>query len=136
MVRSTGASRAVKLGTMKATLSICHLTCLSLLSGTDSGFATATTTTSGGRRDDQPQLTLSNTRPWLTTDDGLRTAQDVSSVSSLDPLGELQAALDVMQNTWFEVWVGTWPSAIDWTAAVMNTHLVSSLSTLSKALNL
>ena len=51
-----------------------------------------------------------------------------------DPLEALQDGLDVMQSSWFQLWVGTWPSAIDWTAAVIDTHLVSSLSTLSKAL--
>ncbi|KAF2723528.1 glycoside hydrolase family 76 protein, partial [Polychaeton citri CBS 116435] len=52
---------------------------------------------------------------------------------SNDTLSNLRSALDVMQSSWFEVWLGTWPTAIDWTAAVINTHLVSSLATLSKA---
>lgn len=51
---------------------------------------------------------------------------------AFDPLGELRDALDVMQTTWFKVRLGTWPTAIDWTRAVLDTLLVSSLSTLSK----
>ncbi|KAK3696992.1 hypothetical protein LTR37_017699 [Vermiconidia calcicola] len=52
-----------------------------------------------------------------------------------DPLDELRKALDVMQSTWFKVWVGTWPTAIDWTRAVLDAYLVSALSSLSKALH-
>jgi hypothetical protein len=51
---------------------------------------------------------------------------------AFNPLEELRHALDVMQTTWFRVWLGTWPTAIDWTRAVLDTYLVSSLSTLSK----
>lgn len=110
---------------MKATQPVRHLTTLSLFIwlGRTTTFATA---------DDQPQLTLPDTRPWLT----IHSEPEQDGALSFDPLEELQVGLDVMQSTWFEVWVGTWPSAIDWTAAVQNTHLVSSLSTLSRALNL
>jgi hypothetical protein len=40
-----------------------------------------------------------------------------------------------MQTTWFKVWIGTWPSAIDWTRAVLDTLLISSLNTVGKAMN-
>ncbi|KAF2168512.1 glycoside hydrolase family 76 protein [Zasmidium cellare ATCC 36951] len=40
-----------------------------------------------------------------------------------------------MQTEYFELWVGAWPSAIDWTAAVMNTQIVSSMATFSRALD-
>lgn len=53
----------------------------------------------------------------------------------LDSLRELRDAMDVMQSTWFELWVGAWPTSIDWTGAVINTHLVASLKTLSDALD-
>lgn len=52
-----------------------------------------------------------------------------------DPLDDLRKALDVMQTEYFELWVGAWPSAIDWTAAVMNTQIVSSMATFSRALD-
>ena len=55
--------------------------------------------------------------------------------ATFDPLDELRTALHVMQSTWFQLWVGTWPTAIDWTAAVIDTYLVSALSTLSRALD-
>lgn len=97
----------------------------------------------GYHHDDPSQLTLPNTRPWLTGDEsesesrigsGDGTAPDGTDLS-FNPLEALQDGLEVMQNTWFALWVGTWPTAIDWTAAVIDAHLVSSLSTLSKALN-
>ena len=43
-------------------------------------------------------------------------------------------ALDVMQDSFFELWLGTWPTAIDWTAAVLGTHISAMLSTLSSHL--
>ncbi|KAK6005535.1 hypothetical protein QM012_007177 [Aureobasidium pullulans] len=42
-------------------------------------------------------------------------------------------ALDVMQSHYYELWIGTWPSAIDWTAAVVNTALSSALGTIARA---
>lgn len=42
-------------------------------------------------------------------------------------------ALDVMQSHFYELWIGTWPSAIDWTAAVINTHVSALLGTVSRA---
>lgn len=50
------------------------------------------------------------------------------SKSTLDNLLE---ALDVMQSSYFEVWQGTWPAAIDWTAAVLATQVSATLSVLS-----
>ncbi|KAL9619183.1 MAG: hypothetical protein Q9160_006192 [Pyrenula sp. 1 TL-2023] len=39
-------------------------------------------------------------------------------------------AMGVMQSSYFELWTGTWPTAIDWTAAVLGTHISATLSTL------
>jgi hypothetical protein len=50
-----------------------------------------------------------------------------------DTVPTLVKALDVMQNKYFELWQGTWPSSIDWTAAVLGTHVSATLSTLSVA---
>jgi hypothetical protein len=36
-----------------------------------------------------------------------------------------------MQTQYFVLWLGKWPTAIDWTAAVMGTHLSAALHTLS-----
>ncbi|KAK3394501.1 hypothetical protein B0H63DRAFT_47786 [Podospora didyma] len=45
-------------------------------------------------------------------------------------------ALRVLQDAYFQPWVGTWPSAIDWTAAVMGTHVTGALQSLSRDLEL
>ncbi|KAI9816708.1 MAG: hypothetical protein M1832_004997 [Thelocarpon impressellum] len=50
-----------------------------------------------------------------------------------DILPALVDAHDVMQSCFFELWQGTWPDAIDWTAAVLGTQLSAALSTLSSA---
>jgi hypothetical protein len=50
-----------------------------------------------------------------------------------DTLHELRAALSTMQDEYFSLWLGKWPSAIDWTAAVTNTYISATLSSLSSS---
>ncbi|KAF3765260.1 family 76 glycoside hydrolase [Cryphonectria parasitica EP155] len=57
----------------------------------------------------------------------------VSPTYLLDKIIEV---LDTMQDDYFQPWLGTWPTAIDWTAAVMGTHVSGGLSTISRALDL
>lgn len=71
--------------------------------------------------------TLSSHSSGVSTDTDERTWQ-------LDALPRLRSALQVMQTTWFDIRLGTWPSGIDWTNAVIDTHLISVVGTLSKAL--
>lgn len=52
-----------------------------------------------------------------------------------DALGNMIDALEVMQGDYFELWQGIWPTAIDWTAAVLGTYLSAALTTLSKSLD-
>ena len=40
-------------------------------------------------------------------------------------------ALEIMENHYFAVSRGTWPQAIDWTAAVMGTHVSATLSAMT-----
>ena len=44
-------------------------------------------------------------------------------------------ALRVMQSEYFELWAGTWPSSIDWTAAVLGTHVSATLTTFVSTLD-
>lgn len=53
--------------------------------------------------------------------------------SSPASLPALLDALDVMQSNYFELWQGTWTGAIDWTAAVMGTHVAATLSAITSA---
>jgi hypothetical protein len=46
-------------------------------------------------------------------------------------LQDLISALDVMQDQYFEQWLGTWPTSIDWTAAVLGTQVSAALSSLT-----
>ncbi|KAF4542529.1 Glycosyl hydrolase [Lasiodiplodia theobromae] len=52
----------------------------------------------------------------------------------LNPLEELHNALETMQSRYFELWLGQWPSAIDWTAAVMATFVSATLHSLTRSL--
>lgn len=42
-------------------------------------------------------------------------------------------ALDVMQSRFYELWIGTWPSSIDWTGAVINTAVSSTIKSIAQA---
>ncbi|OMP86544.1 hypothetical protein BK809_0003714 [Diplodia seriata] len=52
----------------------------------------------------------------------------------LNPLEELHKALETMQSRYFELWLGQWPTAIDWTAAVMATFVSATLHSLTRSL--
>ncbi|KAF6827687.1 glycosyl hydrolase [Colletotrichum musicola] len=56
------------------------------------------------------------------------------SASDNDPLEAAFEALTVMQHDFFVADQGTWPEAIDWTAAVMETMLSGALTSLTEAL--
>ena len=73
-----------------------------------------------------------------TNTDHATPSHDACATTSLafDPLDALREALDVMQNTYFALWIGTWPEAIDWTREVINTHIAASLSSLTTALDI
>ena len=48
-------------------------------------------------------------------------------------LEDLHYALDTMQKTYFSLWLGKYTTAIDWTAAVMATHVSATLASLSRS---
>ncbi|KAJ5389958.1 uncharacterized protein N7496_001026 [Penicillium cataractarum] len=50
-----------------------------------------------------------------------------------ETLQDLLDALNVMQDEYFVLWLGTWPSSIDWTAAVLGTHVAATLSSFSSS---
>lgn len=49
-------------------------------------------------------------------------------------LQDLHNALETMQSEYFSLWLGKWTSAIDWTSAVMGTHISAALYSLSHSL--
>lgn len=44
---------------------------------------------------------------------------------------EFLLSLDVLQQEFYAIWQGVWPTSIDWTSAVLGTHFSAALSTLS-----
>lgn len=50
-----------------------------------------------------------------------------------ETLRDLLSALRGMQDHYFVMWMGTWPSSIDWTAAVLGTHVVATLSSYTSS---
>ncbi|KAH2930482.1 hypothetical protein KXW73_006983 [Aspergillus fumigatus] len=65
---------------------------------------------------------------WPLTPPGLIGETEDSIRSTLRDLVD---ALKVMQEEYFELWQGKWPTAIDWTAAVLGTHVSATLSSLT-----
>ncbi len=59
-----------------------------------------------------------------------------AAISDFEVFGEFMDALRVMQDSYFEPWLGTWPTAIDWTAAVMGTYVSGALRSLSRGLDM
>ncbi|KAJ5863718.1 Six-hairpin glycosidase [Penicillium soppii] len=59
------------------------------------------------------------------------TAEESTREPILDTLKDLVDALQVMQDKYFVLWQGTWPTSIDWTAAVLGTHVSAALSSLT-----
>ncbi|RKF53349.1 putative glycosyl hydrolase [Golovinomyces cichoracearum] len=45
----------------------------------------------------------------------------------------LVEAVDVLQENYFKLWPGVWPSAIDWTSAVVGTNLAGCMRTFSRS---
>ena len=69
----------------------------------------------------------------LTVDSQIHLSGPYRAPSETAPLADLHDALETMQTFDFNLCIGKWPAAIDWTAAVTNTHLTSSLACLGKA---
>ncbi|KAK4100735.1 glycoside hydrolase family 76 protein [Parathielavia hyrcaniae] len=56
------------------------------------------------------------------------------SLPDLNLFNDMFMALSNMQDAYFERWVGTWPRGIDWTRAVMGTHVAATLREISHEL--
>ena len=52
----------------------------------------------------------------------------------VNALEELHYALETMQSSYFQLWLGTWPESIDWTGAVLGTLMSASLYSLTRSL--
>ncbi|KAF9690569.1 hypothetical protein EKO04_011288 [Ascochyta lentis] len=78
-----------------------------------------------------PQTHLRN--PDITND---AVTPDAPSFSHLTTniLQDLHNALEEMQSSYFSIWLGKYTTAIDWTAAVMSTHVSATLASLSRSL--
>ena len=85
---------------------------------------------------------LSSSKPYFQAGMGVgKPFKDISEAESQSPtavrskpLKDVLRALDVMQNTYFDIFTGTWPASIDWTAAVMGTQVSATLSSIASYL--
>ncbi|KAG7293425.1 hypothetical protein NEMBOFW57_003475 [Staphylotrichum longicolle] len=62
--------------------------------------------------------------------------QSRQSLPDFDAFHHMFVALSDMQDAYFQRWLGTWPQGIDWTRAVINTHVAAALRTVSTELEL
>ncbi|KAF7532493.1 hypothetical protein G7054_g7925 [Neopestalotiopsis clavispora] len=63
------------------------------------------------------------------------TWKEASDEPDSDVLLELLQSIGVMQDDYFAPWLGTWPTSIDWTGAVMGTHVSGTLRSFTAALD-
>lgn len=61
--------------------------------------------------------------------------QHGAHTAKLKLFDEFLDALRVLQDDYFQPWLGQWPNAIDWTAAVTGTHVAAALSSLSQGIS-
>ncbi|KAK3899234.1 hypothetical protein C8A05DRAFT_18303 [Staphylotrichum tortipilum] len=78
-----------------------------------------------------PWSTIPLQRKDTTSRNHARTALPDSDV-----FHDMFMALSDMQDAYFQRWLGTWPEGIDWTRAVVNTHVAATLRTISDELEL
>lgn len=106
------------------------------------GLALLTYLPSGGAVDADCPLLLTGSRscvpkaPNSFLPDGFAAAAKKASGPDLDVLAELLEGVGVMQDQFFQPWLGTWPTSIDWTGAVMGTHVAGALHSISDVLML
>ncbi|KAF2711861.1 glycoside hydrolase family 76 protein [Pleomassaria siparia CBS 279.74] len=80
-----------------------------------------------------PQTPSSTGAPTHDAPSSITTS--ITTSSTINALQQLHSALSVLQIQYFSLWLGKWTSAIDWTAAVMGTHMSGTLSSLSHSLS-
>lgn len=85
-----------------------------------------------GVRTCKPPTTFSFLQNGITKD---LVAGDAAG-PDLGVLSEVLDSISVMQDDYFAAWLGTWPSSIDWTGAVIGTHVSGTLRSFSEALTL
>ncbi|KAK8122351.1 glycosyl hydrolase [Apiospora sp. TS-2023a] len=68
-----------------------------------------------------------------TTPEKGTTSRAGGGTPDLEVLAEVLNSIGVLQTDYFAQWLGTWPDSIDWTGAVMGTHVSGALSTISEA---
>ena len=75
-------------------------------------------------------------QPLLNQEDVVKKGFALPRVSSKpSTLKEMLHALEVMQDTYFDIFTGTWPASIDWTAAVLGTQVSASLSSIVSSIS-
>ncbi|MCJ1337191.1 hypothetical protein MMC09_002472 [Bachmanniomyces sp. S44760] len=83
----------------------------------------------------QPQDRYLPTTPQSKSDRPKSGAKQINGthMSSWSSFPAMLGALNTMQSHFFEIWQGTWPQASDWTAAVMGTHISSTLNAITSS---
>lgn len=82
-----------------------------------------------------PEQAVLDEEPLLDQDHGIPKVSQSTDFDFSNPVHTFAAlleALDVMQSRFFTIWQGQWPDAIDWTAAVMGTHVSATLAAMTE----
>jgi hypothetical protein len=78
---------------------------------------------------------LKDCRPFTGAFADLTTQESTTIEADIGILEDVFEALSVLQRDYFDPDYGSWPSAIDWTGAVVETVVSGTLTTLSKSLD-
>jgi hypothetical protein len=90
--------------------------------------------------DERPTSRLWQSGPSCSHRDGEERLNNTRTLTSkygppFNALEELHYALETMQSEYFQIWLGKWPTSIDWTGAVLGTLVSASLFSLTRSLD-
>ncbi|KAF2002152.1 glycoside hydrolase family 76 protein [Amniculicola lignicola CBS 123094] len=112
------------------------LGCLASLASASPGDSAGLADTQDASYDSDGQNVLIPVHPAPNSAQGKPlTAPTFSASATSNALQDLHSALETMQQEYFSLWLGKWTTAIDWTAAVMGTHMSAALSSLSHSIS-
>lgn len=60
---------------------------------------------------------------------------EIPELFGTDIFSEVERALETMQSRFFQLWLGDWPTANDWTGAVMSSFVSTTLTSISKSIS-
>ena len=106
-----------------------------LISG--ASFANPSVGSSVNSKSTESALRVSNVKQQPLVENGGSIPSTIATdhaVNRSSIFASMLDSLETMQSHYFQLWQGTWPSSIDWTAAVLGTYLSGTLSSFTSSI--